>query len=96
MNRALDFRHRGFIAPHRVYCNGDHLAGDCVRQLLRCGLNHFTAFVLAAVRADAVWNFRFMAVRALGVRRPAEGIMSAAGLCARVGVSSFRIRHGFS
>ena len=23
---AFDFRHRGFIAPHRVYCNGDHLA----------------------------------------------------------------------
>ena len=21
---ALDFRRRGFVAPHRVYCNGDH------------------------------------------------------------------------
>jgi hypothetical protein len=48
------------------------------------------------MRANAVGNFRFVAVRALGVRGLAQSVMSAAVLRARIGVSSFRIRHGVS
>ena len=65
-------------------------------MLFSCGFNDFTALVLSAVRANAVRHFGLVAIGALGVGRSAEGIVSAAGLRARVGVSAFRIRHGLS
>ena len=53
------------------------------------GFDDFAALVLAAMGADAVRHFRFVAVRALGVRGFAQGVVGAAVLRACVGVSSF-------
>jgi hypothetical protein len=55
--------------------------------------DYFAAFVLPAMGADAMRHFRFVAIGALGVGGLAEGVVSAAVLGARVGVSAFRIRH---
>ena len=85
-NCALDFRAWGFIAPHRVYCNGDHC-------LFGSGFDDFAALVLAAVRTNAVRQFRLMAVGAVGKCGFAKSVVSAAFLRARVGMSAFRIRH---
>jgi hypothetical protein len=63
---------------------------------LRCGFDDFAALILSAMGADAMRNFGFVAVGALGVGGLAEGVVSATGLCARVGVSAFRIRHCLS
>jgi hypothetical protein len=55
-----------------------------------------TAFVLAAVRADAVGELLLVAVGAFGQAHFFEGIVRAALSCTRSGVSSFRIRHFYS
>jgi hypothetical protein len=62
-------------------------------SLFRCRFDNFAAFVLAALGADAVGKLRLMAVGALGESGFAQSVVSAAVLGARVGVSSFRIRH---
>jgi hypothetical protein len=56
-------------------------------------LDHFTALVLAAMRAGAMWKLRFVAIGALGVAEHAQMIVSASRGGALLGVSSFRIRH---
>jgi hypothetical protein len=95
--RAFNLGDRGLVAPHRVYCNGDHslrLSRFVIfRLLFGRGFDHFAAFILAALGADTVREFRLVAVGALGEGRLAQSVMGAAILCARVGVSSFRIRH---
>ena len=65
MYSAFDFRSRGFIAPHRVYCNGDH--GLLERKLLRRGFNYFAAFCTDRSGGTRGATYRFVAVRALGV-----------------------------
>ena len=64
--------------------------------LFRSCFDYFTALVLTALRADAVRLLRFVAIRAFGTGRLAQGIVSAAGLRALVGMSAFRIGHCFS
>jgi hypothetical protein len=62
--------------------------------LLSSGFNHFTAFVLTAVRADPMGQFGLVAVRALGKSGFGEGIVRAPFLGACIRVASFRVRHG--
>src|SRR5438067_1590601 len=69
--------------------------GWLVYSLLGGCFYDFAALVLTAMRANAMRHFGFVAVGALGVRGFAQGIVGAAFLSARVGVSSFRIRHLF-
>jgi hypothetical protein len=56
-------------------------------------LNHFAAFIAAAMRTGAMWEFRFVAIGALGMAEGAQMVVSPAGGGALLGVSSFRIRH---
>jgi hypothetical protein len=63
------------------------------QTLFGSGFNNLTAFILAAVRANAVRQFWFVAVGALSESGLAERVMGAAILRARIGVSSFGIRH---
>jgi hypothetical protein len=65
-------------------------------KLFRRCFDNFAALVLSALRANAVRLLRLVTVRAFGTGRLAQGIMSAAGLRALVGMSAFRIRHCFS
>src|ERR1700691_2864906 len=46
-----------------------------LESLLGCGLDDFAALVLSAVRTDAVRDFGFVAVGALGVSGLAEGVV---------------------
>ena len=55
--------------------------------------DHFTAFVLAAMRTGAMRKLRFVAIGALGVAEHAQMIVSPARGSALFGVSSFWIRH---
>jgi hypothetical protein len=67
-----------------------------IRLDFRVDANHFTAFVMTALRADAMWHARLLAVRA-GLRlRRAQRIVRTAFAGARFGMSSFRIRHDYS
>jgi hypothetical protein len=66
------------------------------RILFRRRFNYFPALVLAALGADPVRLFGLVAVGAFRRGRLGQGIVSAAGLRALVGVSAFRIRHCFS
>src|SRR5579863_2674805 len=63
-------------------------------ELLFLGdLDHFAAFVAAAVRAGAMRQFGLVAIRALGDARDSQRIVGPAGGSAPLGVSSFRIWH---
>ena len=95
MDGAVYFGNRSFVAPHRVYCNGHHAfrVSFVSVALFDRGLNDLATLILAALRADAVRRFRLVAVGAFGVGGLAQRVMGAAVLRARVGVSSFRIRH---
>src|SRR5436305_8159723 len=80
LNGTLDLGGRGFVAPHRVYCNGDHSLRLSRLKMIRgtlfgCGLNDFAPFVLATFGANTVRNLGFVAIRAFGVSRLAEGVM---------------------
>jgi hypothetical protein len=86
-DRAFDFRARGFVAPHGIYGNGDHLL------LFGSGFDYFAAFVLPAMGAYAMRQFGLVAVGAVGEGRLAQSVVSAAFLRARIGMSAFRIRH---
>jgi hypothetical protein len=59
-------------------------------------LDHFAAFVAAAVRTSPVWELRFMAIRALGMTERAQMIVRPARRGPLLGVSAFRIRHVYS
>jgi hypothetical protein len=72
----------GYIAC-RTFSN--NLFGGC--------FDHFPAFVLAALRAHPVGQFRFVAVGALGESGLAQSVVGAAVLCARIRVTSFWIGH---
>jgi hypothetical protein len=56
-------------------------------------LDHFTAFITAAMRAGAVGKLRFVAIGAFGAPSNAQMIVSPARGGALLGVSAFRIRH---
>jgi len=58
-------------------------------------LNHFPAFIAAAMRTGAVWKLRFVAIGALGAAGDAQMIVGPAGGSALLGVSAFRIWHVF-
>src|SRR5665213_2450031 len=64
-------------------------------SLVGRGFDDFTALVLAAFRAHAMRQFRLVAIRALREGGLTQSIVRAAVLSARIGVSSFRIRHCF-
>src|SRR4030081_1848202 len=55
--------------------------------------NHLTALVLAALGTGAVWQLRFMAVRALTRPGAAKSIMCTTGGCTSLGMASFWIWH---
>jgi hypothetical protein len=59
-------------------------------------LDHFAAFVAAAMRTGAVGKLRFVAIGALCVAEDLQMVMGPAGGGALLGVSAFRIRHGLS
>jgi hypothetical protein len=56
-------------------------------------LDHFTAFVAAAMRAGAMGKLWFVAIGALGVALHLQVIVRPARGGALLGVSSFWIRH---
>jgi hypothetical protein len=85
-NRAFHFRFRRVISAQGV-------EGDSQHKLLLSDFNHFTAFILATIRAHAVRKFLLMAVGAFRQAHFLQGIMGAAFTCARGGVSTFGIRH---
>jgi hypothetical protein len=88
-NCTFYFRFRRVISAQGV-------EGDRQHKLLLSDFNHFTALVLATIRAHVVRTLVLMAVRAFGKDRLLQGIMSAAFAGARGGVSTFRIRHFLS
>src|SRR4051812_31855679 len=92
VDSTFDLRHRGLIAPHRVYGNGYHSLKSKldVPPLFGRGFNDFAALVLSTVRANAMRNFRLVAIGAFGVRGLPQRVVGAAGLRALVGMSSFR------
>ena len=51
---------------------------------------------MAAISADAVWQFLLTAVGALAKSRPAELPVGAAFARAGIGTSAFRVGHGAS
>jgi hypothetical protein len=56
-------------------------------------LDHFAAFVAAAVRTSPVRELRFVTIWALSVAERAQMVVRPARGGALLGVSSFRIRH---
>jgi hypothetical protein len=56
-------------------------------------LDHFAAFVAAAMRAGAMRKLGFVAIGALGVAKHAQMVVRPARGGALLGVSSFGIRH---
>jgi len=56
-------------------------------------LNHFAAFIAAAMRTGTVREFGFVAIGALGAASDLEMVMGPAGGGALLGVSAFRIWH---
>jgi hypothetical protein len=56
-------------------------------------LNHFSAFVAAAMRTGAVGKLGLVTIGALGVAEHLEVVVGAARGGALFGVSTFRIRH---
>jgi hypothetical protein len=85
-NRAFHFRFRRMISAQGV-------EGDCQHKLLLSDFNHFTAFVLATIRAHAVRKFLLVAIGAFRQAHFLQSIMGAAFSGARGGVSTFGIRH---
>src|SRR5207244_2633033 len=85
-NRTLDFRFRGVISAHCVHGDGHHRAS---RSAL-FDFNHFATLVLPAVGANAVGQFRLMAVRTFGDASRFQAVVCATILRAPVGVTSFR------
>jgi hypothetical protein len=75
--------------------SGYRVSDFLVNVLFRGGFDDFTALILAAFGADTVRQFGLVAVRALGEGGLAQSVVSATVLSARVGVSSFWIRHCF-
>jgi hypothetical protein len=59
-------------------------------------LDHFPAFVAAAMRTDAVRKLRFVAIGALGAASDVQMVVSPARGGALLGVSAFRIWHVLS
>src|SRR5207247_4601322 len=56
-------------------------------------LDDFPPLVISAVRADPVWQFVLLAVRALRKGRAGQGVVGAPLVPACARVTSFRIRH---
>jgi hypothetical protein len=63
------------------------------RPLFFRNLDHFPAFIAAAMRTGAVREFGFVAIGALGAAGDLEMVMGPAGGGALLGVSAFRIWH---
>jgi hypothetical protein len=63
------------------------------QALLRLDFDDFAPLVVAALRAGAVRELAFVAIRALGERARGQEIMRTPARAARLGVSPFRIRH---
>jgi hypothetical protein len=82
---ALDDHGGAMIAPHGV---------DRDLQLATFGRDDLATLVVPAVRAHAVWQLRLSALRAHGTRGIVELVVRAALASARLGVASFRQRHG--
>jgi hypothetical protein len=93
------------IAPHGIDRDGGHLY-TLKTQMLQFGIeaegklgclgrsvNHFTAFVVAAGGTDVVGQLLLVAIRAFGQGKRRKEIMGATLVLARMGVTSFRIRH---
>jgi hypothetical protein len=55
---------------------------------------HFAAFIVATLRASAVWHLAFVAIRALGKRVAGQPIVRPPRAGAPLGVAAFGIRHG--
>jgi hypothetical protein len=88
-NRSFDFGLRGVIAPHCV--DRDRQLASAV--LFLNDLDNLPAFVLSAVRADAVRELRFVAIRTLGHDGPSQRIVRAARGGSPLRVPSFWIWH---
>jgi hypothetical protein len=93
LNCALNLGLRGMIPAHGVDGYGQHEP----RSLGFCDFDHFAAglAVLAALGANTMGELRLKAMGAIGEAGDAQGVVSAAGGGAALGVTSFRIRHGF-
>jgi hypothetical protein len=59
-------------------------------------VNHFTAFVLPAMRTCLVRQLLLVAIRTIGKRERFEMVVGAPLIFARMGVTSFWIRHSCS
>ena len=101
-DRSLDFNARRMVAAHGIQGNGSHvdhrlgMAGEGNLGRLGLGVNHFAAVVVAALRTRPVGQLLFVAIRAFGQRQRMQMVVRAAGRCAPLRVSSFRIGHSCS
>src|SRR5262245_37140614 len=88
---AVDDGSRSLVAAHRVNGNPDHLS-----WLLFVDSPGLASLVVSAVRTDPMRRFGLVAVRALAEAHGFERIVRAALGRARLGMSSFWIRHRLS
>jgi hypothetical protein len=111
-HRTVNFGMRGAVAAHRIHhdfacqfrASVIHLQARSKMNADRSGsrldfgidANHFTAFVMTALRADTMRHTRLLTVRASLRLRRAQSIMRTAFSRARFGMSSFWIRHNNS
>ena len=79
----------GVVAAHCIHRNGQHRG----TALFLRYFDYFAAFILAAVRADAVRLFGFVTVRALRKSRRLHRIVGAAVGGPPLGVTTFGIWH---
>ena len=94
-NGSLDLSLRGVIAAHCVNRDGHH-GMTLPEALFFRNLDHFAAFVAAAMRAGAVGKLRLVAIGALGAAGDLQMVVGPAGGGALLGVSAFRIWHVLS
>ena len=89
-NRSFYLAFGSMIAPHGVDRDRQH---GRARRLLFGDFDDFAALILSAVRANAMRQFRFVAIGAVRHHGAAQGIMRPPGGSPPLGMSSFRIRH---
>jgi hypothetical protein len=86
---AFDLGPGGVVSAHCIYGNGEHVRS----RLFLFDFHHFSSLVLAAVGADAVRQFGFVAIGTLGKAGRFQRIVGAAIIRAPLRMSSFRVRH---
>src|SRR4029079_10952903 len=72
LDRPLNFGFGGVIAAHCVDSNGHHKGALFLNHL-----DYFAAFILSAVRTNAVGELRFVTVRAFGNSLRLQTVMRA-------------------